>query len=113
MAREREDGHIYFVGGLVAFPGESTILQSFAQLVMDGTEAENTVFLGSATIVAAEFPVTPGLTCVLGFYLLSEKIGKSMFEVHKPVPQFTEKLLVSVERYMPPTYLHHFSLTLN
>lgn len=21
MAREREDGHIYFVGGLVAFPG--------------------------------------------------------------------------------------------
>ena len=22
MAREREDGHVYFVGGLVAFPGE-------------------------------------------------------------------------------------------
>jgi hypothetical protein len=21
MAREREDGHVYFVGGLVAFPG--------------------------------------------------------------------------------------------
>ncbi|KAH9480030.1 hypothetical protein JR316_0006627 [Psilocybe cubensis] len=26
MAREREDGHIYFVGGLVAFPGESSDL---------------------------------------------------------------------------------------
>ncbi|KAG9105011.1 hypothetical protein FRC06_002932 [Ceratobasidium sp. 370] len=47
MAREREDGHIYFVGGLVAFPG---------------------------------------------FYLLSEKIGKSMYEVHMPVPQFNQKL---------------------
>ncbi|CAE7131566.1 unnamed protein product, partial [Rhizoctonia solani] len=53
MARERDDGHIYFVGGLVAFPG---------------------------------------------FYLLSEKIGKSMYEVHTPVPQFNQKLLVSVER---------------
>ncbi|KAG8697538.1 hypothetical protein FRC09_007786 [Ceratobasidium sp. 395] len=53
MAREREDGHVYFVGGLVAFPG---------------------------------------------FYLLSEKIGKSMYDVHMPVPQFNQKLLVSVER---------------
>ncbi|CAE6410496.1 unnamed protein product [Rhizoctonia solani] len=53
MARERDDGHIYFVGGLVAFPG---------------------------------------------FYLLSEKIGKSMYDVHVPVPQFNQKLLVSVER---------------
>ncbi|CAE6435103.1 hypothetical protein ACGC1H_002847 [Rhizoctonia solani] len=53
MARERDDGHIYFVGGLVAFPG---------------------------------------------FYLLSEKIGKSMHDVHLPVPQFNQKLLVSVER---------------
>lgn len=53
MAREREDGHVYFVGGLVAFPG---------------------------------------------FYLLSEKIGKSMHDVHIPVPQFNQKLLVSVER---------------
>ncbi|KAG9125855.1 hypothetical protein FRC07_005917 [Ceratobasidium sp. 392] len=53
MAREREDGHVYFVGGLVAFPG---------------------------------------------FYLLSKKIGKSMYEVHMPVPQFNQKLLVSVER---------------
>ncbi|KAF8746424.1 hypothetical protein RHS02_00897, partial [Rhizoctonia solani] len=53
MAREREDGHIYFVGGLVAFPGS---------------------------------------------YLLSEKIGKSMHDVHVPVPHFNQKLLVSVER---------------
>ncbi|KAF9514579.1 hypothetical protein BS47DRAFT_1342892 [Hydnum rufescens UP504] len=53
MAREREDGHVYFVGGLVAFPG---------------------------------------------FYLLSEKIGKPMQEVHAPVPQFNQKLLISVER---------------
>ncbi|KAG8700234.1 hypothetical protein FRC08_004825 [Ceratobasidium sp. 394] len=53
MAREREDGHIYYVGGLVAFPGS---------------------------------------------YLLSEKIGKSMCEVHMPVPRFNQKLLVSVEK---------------
>ncbi|GJJ08598.1 hypothetical protein Clacol_002817 [Clathrus columnatus] len=53
MARERSDGHVYFVGGLVAFPG---------------------------------------------FYLLSEKIGKSIKEVHQPVPYFNEKLLLSVER---------------
>ncbi|CAE6425310.1 unnamed protein product [Rhizoctonia solani] len=53
MARERDDGHVYFVGGLVAFPG---------------------------------------------FYLLSEKINKSMHDVHIPVPQFNQKLLVSVER---------------
>ncbi|CEL55399.1 hypothetical protein RSOLAG1IB_01409 [Rhizoctonia solani AG-1 IB] len=53
MAREHDDGHIYFVGGLVAFPG---------------------------------------------FYLLSEKIGKSMYDVHLNVPQFNQKLLVSVER---------------
>ncbi|KAF8514639.1 hypothetical protein BU17DRAFT_52414 [Hysterangium stoloniferum] len=53
MARERDDGHVYFVGGLVAFPG---------------------------------------------FYLLSEKINKSLKEVHEPVPYFNEKLLLSVER---------------
>lgn len=53
MARERSDGHVYFVGGLVAFPG---------------------------------------------FYLLSEKIGKSLEEAHEPVPYFNEKLLLSVER---------------
>jgi hypothetical protein len=35
MAREREDGHVYFVGGLVAFPGEFTIPQPFAQLAMN------------------------------------------------------------------------------
>ena len=33
-----------------------------------------------------------------GFYLLSEKINKSLFDVHAPVPQFNEKLLTSVER---------------
>ncbi|EJU05042.1 hypothetical protein DACRYDRAFT_47033, partial [Dacryopinax primogenitus] len=53
MARERPDGHIYFTGGLVAFPG---------------------------------------------FYLLSEKIDKPMSVVHAPVPQFNDKLLMSVER---------------
>jgi len=53
MGREREDGHIYFTGGLVAFPG---------------------------------------------FYLLSEKIGMSLYDTHIPVPQFNEKLLLSVER---------------
>ncbi|GAA6036704.1 hypothetical protein JCM8097_003438 [Rhodosporidiobolus ruineniae] len=53
MAAEREDGHFYFVGGVVAIPG---------------------------------------------FYSLAQKIDKSMFNVHVPVPQFNEKLLVSVER---------------
>lgn len=53
MAREREDGHVYFTGGLVALPGS---------------------------------------------YLLSEKIGQRMSEVHGPVPQFNDKLLLSVER---------------
>jgi len=53
MAREREDGHVHFTGGIVAFPG---------------------------------------------FYYLSDKIGKSMSQVHQPVPEFNEKLLISVER---------------
>ncbi|EJU05052.1 hypothetical protein DACRYDRAFT_104940 [Dacryopinax primogenitus] len=53
MAREREDGHVHFTGGLVALPGS---------------------------------------------YLLSEKIGQRMSEVHGPVPQFNDKLLLSVER---------------
>jgi len=53
MGRERADGHVYFVGGLVAFPG---------------------------------------------FYKLSEKIGLSMEETHRPVPYFNEKILMSVER---------------
>jgi len=53
MGLERPDGHVYFTGGLVAFPG---------------------------------------------FYLLSEKIDKPLSVVHAPVPQFNEKLLVSVER---------------
>jgi hypothetical protein len=34
MGREREDGHIYFVGGLVAFPGVCWTLYN----VMRGTE---------------------------------------------------------------------------
>lgn len=33
-----------------------------------------------------------------GFYLLSEKIGRSLHHAHAPVPQFNEKLLKSVER---------------
>ncbi|KAI5480400.1 hypothetical protein MNV49_000975 [Pseudohyphozyma bogoriensis] len=53
MAREREDGHVYFVGGVVAHPG---------------------------------------------FYDFSQKIGKSMYDVHTVVPQFNEKILMSVER---------------
>ncbi|PIL33533.1 hypothetical protein GSI_04156 [Ganoderma sinense ZZ0214-1] len=53
MGREREDGQIYLVGGLIAFPG---------------------------------------------FYLLSETIDKPLVVLHKPVPHFNEKLLMSVER---------------
>ncbi|GAA5827482.1 hypothetical protein JCM11251_003831 [Rhodosporidiobolus azoricus] len=53
MARVRDDGHVYFVGGVVAIPG---------------------------------------------FYDFSAKVGKSMYDVHVPVPQFNEKILMSVER---------------
>ncbi|TDL24583.1 hypothetical protein BD410DRAFT_745243 [Rickenella mellea] len=53
MARERDDGQVYFTGGLVAFPG---------------------------------------------FYLLSDKLNKSVREIHQPVPYFNEKLSLSVER---------------
>ncbi|GAA5913255.1 hypothetical protein JCM6882_000044 [Rhodosporidiobolus microsporus] len=53
MATVREDGHVYFTGGIVAIPG---------------------------------------------FYDFSAKVGKSMYDVHRPVPQFNEKILVSVER---------------
>lgn len=35
---------------------------------------------------------------LLGFYLLSEKIGKSLKEAHEQVPYFNDKLLLSVER---------------
>ena len=34
----------------------------------------------------------------LGFYLLSETINKPLEAIHKPVPHFNEKLLMSVER---------------
>ena len=27
MGRERDDGHVYFTGGLVAFPGLSSLLR--------------------------------------------------------------------------------------
>ena len=33
-----------------------------------------------------------------GFYLLSRKINKSLEQVHRPVPYFNEKILMSVER---------------
>ncbi|KAF9030721.1 hypothetical protein BDZ89DRAFT_660335 [Hymenopellis radicata] len=53
MGRAREDGHVYFVGGLIAFPG---------------------------------------------FYLLSNYIGKPLEEIHREIPYFNEKILMSVER---------------
>ncbi|CDO77519.1 hypothetical protein BN946_scf184912.g18 [Trametes cinnabarina] len=53
MARERPDGKVYLVGGLIAFPGT---------------------------------------------YLLSETINKPLGVLHASVPDFNQKLLVSVER---------------
>ncbi|KAH9889388.1 hypothetical protein C8Q73DRAFT_747858 [Cubamyces lactineus] len=53
MARERPDGKVYLVGGLIAFPGT---------------------------------------------YLLSETIDKPLGVLHAPVPDFNQKLLMSVER---------------
>ncbi|KZT05341.1 uncharacterized protein LAESUDRAFT_726975 [Laetiporus sulphureus 93-53] len=54
MGREREDGKVYLVGGLIVFPGS---------------------------------------------YLLSEKIGQPIHQLHADVPQF-KKILMSVERTM-------------
>lgn len=45
-----------------------------------------------------EWIVGGGVVAFPGFYLLSEKIGTSLFTTHAPVPQFNEKLLRSVER---------------
>ncbi|KAI0326339.1 hypothetical protein GY45DRAFT_1329059 [Cubamyces sp. BRFM 1775] len=53
MARERPDGKVYLVGGLIVFPGT---------------------------------------------YLLSETIDKPLGVLHAPVPDFNQKLLMSVER---------------
>ncbi|GAA6019628.1 hypothetical protein JCM10207_006947 [Rhodosporidiobolus poonsookiae] len=44
------------------------------------------------------FYMTGGLVAIPGFYDLREKVNKSMFNIHVPVPQFNEKLLMSVER---------------
>ncbi|KIY73213.1 hypothetical protein CYLTODRAFT_417183 [Cylindrobasidium torrendii FP15055 ss-10] len=53
MGKERDDGHVYFSGGLVAFPG---------------------------------------------FYTLAQYIGQPLEQVHKKIPHFNEKILMSVER---------------
>lgn len=45
-----------------------------------------------------------GVVCFPGFYLLSHKIGQSLYDVHDVVPQFNEKILKSVERSL--TRLH-------
>lgn len=68
MGRERADGQVYFTGGLVAFPGTK-----------------------------AAFGIC-SVNFIIGFYLLSKKINRTLNIVHSPVPQFNEKLLVSVER---------------
>ncbi|PWZ03478.1 hypothetical protein BCV70DRAFT_214892 [Testicularia cyperi] len=39
-----------------------------------------------------------GLVAFPGFYLLSEKIGRTLHATHAPVPGFNEKLLKSVQR---------------
>lgn len=39
-----------------------------------------------------------GLVCFPGFYLISHKIGLSLYDTHAVVPQFNEKILKSVER---------------
>ena len=77
MGREREDGHVYFTGGLVAFPG----VLSFLTL-----------------LVAFATQLIISIGHLIGFYLLSKKINKSLETVHNPVPYFNEKLLMSVER---------------
>ena len=79
MGREREDGEIYLAGGLIVFPG--TYLRPAFTLPV---EAQRWLLLT--------------LAVTLGTYLLSETINKPLATLHKPVPHFNEKLLVSVER---------------
>ena len=38
------------------------------------------------------------IVALVGFYLLSETINKPIDVLHRPVPYFNEKLLMSVER---------------
>lgn len=77
MGREREDGHIYMVGGLICFPGASPI---------------------APLPCYAFFRQVPSLPAFAGFYLLSHTINKPLEVIHTPVPHFNEKMLVSVER---------------
>ena len=39
-----------------------------------------------------------GIVAFPGFYLLSDKIGRTLHDTHAPVPYFNERLLTSVER---------------
>lgn len=83
MGRERDDGHIYFVGGVVAHPGE-LVLPPCPRSSPSGWSSR----ASSLTLSRA---------CT-GFYDFSQKINKSMEQIHVGVPQFNEKILKSVER---------------
>ena len=71
MGRERADGKVYLVGGVIVFPGPFLLSPPF--------------------VVQAD-------TCA-GSYLLSEKIGQPLHELHAHDPHF-HKMLTSVERTM-------------
>ncbi|KAM0746601.1 hypothetical protein T439DRAFT_134935 [Meredithblackwellia eburnea MCA 4105] len=49
---------------------------------------------------------TGGVVAHPGFYDFGAKIGKSLEEVHRPVPQFNEKMLMSVERTLKRFQAH-------
>jgi hypothetical protein len=86
MGREREDGHIYFVGGVVAHPGKLSPLASPCRRgVVSQRLVEPSCFANTRS-------------CAAGFYDFSQKIDKSMEQIHVGVPQFNEKILKSVER---------------
>jgi len=66
-------------------------LQVVSKLVQDD-------FLIASPLPDGHWLCAGGLVCFPGFYLLSEKIGTTLFATHSPVPQFNEKILLSVER---------------
>lgn len=69
----------------------TTALDVVSRLVQDD-------FLISSPIADGHWLCAGGLVCFPGFYLLSEKINTPLRQTHEPVPQFNEKILLSVER---------------
>lgn len=82
-----------------------SLIDETSEKIKSGTEALIVVsklvqddFLIASPLPDGHWLCAGGLVCFPGFYLLSEKIGTTLFATHSPVPQFNEKILLSVER---------------